>query len=438
MVKEKRSKTDSLLEPYRDAITRCVKCGSCRAVCPSFLQEERESFSARGRMALVKAVLDGKLTVSEIFKDRLATCTGCLACEAACPSNVPVTEIIQAAKEQAIRESGKSIINEAISQVLKHPAALRATAWLAPVALHYAKIKSSEFKVQSSKYKGQSTEYRAQSTKGSSSKGQGARGRGRESKGTIAFFPGCAIEYFQPEIGASAKRVLTALGYEVIIPEGLKCCGRPLLSLGDRAAAEELAAHNRDVLSAIKADAIVTACASCGLTFKKEYPKLLRPAGARFVVLDIHEFLSDKLVDTPLAPLYRSVTIHDPCHLGRGQGLATVVRDVLCSVPGLELREMKDADRCCGFGGVMRVTHQNLSDGIAEEKAQTIIATRAEAVVTGCPGCRMQIANALTRAGSDARVLHTVQVLDEALTNADCGMHPALGRGMACIREAHS
>jgi glycolate oxidase iron-sulfur subunit len=401
-VKEKKSKTDSLLEPYRDAITRCVKCGSCRAVCPSFLQEERESFSARGRMALVKAVLDGKLTVSEIFKDRLATCTGCLACEAACPSNVPVTEIIQAAKEQAIRESGKGIINEAISQVLKHPAALRATSWLAPIALHYGKTKRSEFKVQSLESGEQSPRYRAQSTR-------------NKKNGTVVFFPGCAIEYFQPDIGAAVQRVLNALGYEVIIPEGLKCCGRPLLSLGDRAAAEELAAHNRDVLSAVKADAIVTACASCGLTFKKEYPKLLRPAGASLVVLDIHEFLSDKLADTPLAPLYRSVTIHDPCHLGRGQGLATVVRDVLCSVPGLELREMKNADRCCGFGGVMRVTHQNLSDGIAEEKAQTIIATQADTVVTGCPGCRMQIANALTRAGSDARVLHTVQVLEKAL-----------------------
>ncbi len=419
MVKEKKSKTDSLLEPYRDAITRCVKCGSCRAVCPSFLQEERESFSARGRMALVKAVLDGKLTVSEIFKDRLATCTGCLACEAACPSNVPVTEIIQAAKEQAIRESGKGIINEAISQVLKHPAALRATAWLAPIALHYGKTKRSEFKVQSLESGEQSPRYRAQSTR-------------NKKNGTVVFFPGCAIEYFQPDIGAAVQRVLTALGYEVIIPEGLKCCGRPLLSLGDRAAAEELAAHNRDVLSAIKADAIVTACASCGLTFKKEYPKLLRPAGASLVVLDIHEFLSDKLADTPLAPLYRSVTIHDPCHLGRGQGLAAVVRDVLCSVPGLELREMKNADRCCGFGGVMRVTHQNLSDGIAEEKAQTIIATQADTVVTGCPGCRMQIANALTRAGSDARVLHTVQVLDEAISNSECGLRNAEFENMTC------
>jgi glycolate oxidase iron-sulfur subunit len=209
--------------------------------------------------------------------------------------------------------------------------------------------------------------------------------------------------------------VLKALGYEVIIPKGLKCCGRPLLSLGDRAAAEEHAASNAAALSTIEADAIVTACASCGLTFKKDYPTLLRPNGHTLIVLDIHEFLATRLGDVRLAPLSGIVTVHDPCHLNRGQGLSQVLRNLLRSIPQLTIREMRDADRCCGFGGVMRVAHQNLSDGIAEEKAKTIVATRAAAVVTGCPGCRMQIANALKSAGSDVEVLHTVQVLEEAL-----------------------
>jgi glycolate oxidase iron-sulfur subunit len=349
-------------------------------------------------MALVKAVLDGTLTVSEIFKDRLATCTGCLACESSCPSGVPVTEIIQAAKEQAVRESGAGIINGIVSEVLKHPAALRATAWLAPFVLHYAKEREgrSAFGVQQT------------ST-------HDVMNKGREGKGTVAFFPGCAIEYFQPDIGTATKRILNALGYDVVIPAGLKCCGKPHLSLGDRAAAKELAAHNAAVLSAVKADAIVTACASCGLTFKKEYPKLLRPEGNPLTILDIHEFLSTRLAEIRLAPVRRIVTIHDPCHLGRGQGISKIVRDVLRAVPGLTLEEMKNADRCCGFGGVMRVTHRNLSDGIAGEKAKAIIETQATAAVTGCPGCRMQIANALTRAGSNVDVLHTVQVLEKAI-----------------------
>ena len=398
--------TTTPLEHFRQEIERCVKCGSCRAVCPPFLQKQAESYSARGRMALIKAVLERKLAVSDIYKDRLATCTGCLACEASCPSGVPVAEIIQAAKEQAVRESGIGIVNRLVSETLMHPAALKATAWLAPLVLHYSKGRDS------AGVKGQDgiTEYRVQPISEAVIAGHVPWTRGR-----VVFFSGCAIEYFQPEIGRATKNVLNALGYDVINPKGLKCCGRPLLSLGHRVAAEEHAAHNVAVLSAIKADAIVTACASCGLTFKKDYPTLLPPDGNPLVILDIHEFLSAILGGIRLAPYAGSVTVHDPCHLNRGQGLSKVLRNLLRSIPLLTIREMKSAERCCGFGGVMRVTHQKLSDSIAEEKARDIIATKAATVVTGCPGCSMQIANALRRAGSTVKVVHTVQVLEKAL-----------------------
>ena len=386
-----------LLELYRREIERCVKCGTCSAVCPTYLQERRESQSARGRMVLVKAVLDGKLLASTVFKDLLATCTTCLACESSCPNNVPVTKIIQAAKEQAVSELGPGIIDRIISSVLKHPVTLSTTAWLAPIALHYTNG-NSEFSFQRSK--GEKT------------------GQGAKSKGKVAFFPGCAVNSMQKDIGSDVISVLSRIGYEVVIPEGLRCCGRPLLSLGNRKVAEELAAHNSSLFTVLRADAIITACASCGLTFKKEYPKLLRPPGNMPDVLDIHEFLAYALPGMPMGSVRRTVTYHDPCHLGRGQGLSGMVRSILRSLPGLSLVEMNNADRCCGFGGVMRITHQKLSDGIAEDKAKNIIATGASAVVTGCPGCRMQIAEALKRVGTKIEVLHTVQVVEEALRNA--------------------
>ena len=370
-------------------------------------------------MALVKAVLEKKLPASDIYKDRLATCTGCLACEASCPSGVPVAEIIQAAKEQAVQELGTGIIDRIVSEVLKHPASLRATAWLAPLVLHYSK---TGYPAGGKGLDGD-TEYRAQSTLEAATRSLEPGQRGR-----VAFFSGCAIDNFQPEIKRATKNVLNSLGYEVIHPKGLKCCGRPLLSLGLRTAAEEHAAHNIAILSAIKADAIVTACASCGLTFKRDYPTLLRSDGKPLNILDIHEFLSMRLGEMSFAPYAGSVTIHDPCHLNRGQGLSKVLRNLLRSIPQLTIREMKNADRCCGFGGVMRVTHQKLSDSIAEAKARDIIATNASTVVTGCPGCSMQIANALMRAGSTITVMHTVQVLEKALPNAKCGLHySALG-----------
>ncbi|MGC1455196.1 MAG: (Fe-S)-binding protein [Nitrospirota bacterium] len=409
-MKNKQTKIANALELHQTDIARCVKCGSCSTVCPTYLHEHDESFSARGRMALIKAVLDGRLKVSRIYKDRLATCATCLACEAACPSNVPVAEILQAAKEQAVAESGRGIISSVIAGALKQPALMHAAAWLAPVMLHY-------------------------------SKGQGAGGRGTSarfprlkrsgagfvqssektgSRGTVAFFPGCAVEHIQTDIGGATIRVLNAIGYDVIVPDGLKCCGRPLLSLGDRQAAEELAAHNTALFEALEVEAIVTSCASCGLTFKKDYPKLLRPGAKAPVVLDIHEFLAGRTGGIKLKPVSKSVTVHDPCHLNRGQGLSGTVRALLRTIPGLTLVEMRYPDRCCGFGGVMRMTHRELSDGIAADKVNNIIATRAAVVATGCPGCCMQISDALRRRGSGIEVMHPLQLLEEALSTADC------------------
>ncbi len=404
-----------LLEKYRKEISRCVKCGSCGAVCPSYLHERDESFSARGRMTLIKAVLDGRLAVSGIFKDRLATCTTCLACETSCPSNVPVTEIIQTAKEQAVAEFGMGIINSVIATLVKQPALFRAAAWLAPVVLHYSKRPGSGVKEQRLR-SAPDKDVRGRAPCGVRNEKKGVR----KTRGRVAFFPGCAVEYFQPDIGKATIAVLNAIGYDVLVPEDLKCCGRPLLSLGDRNAAEELAAHNAALFEALKVDVIVTACASCGLTFKKEYPTLLRPVAKTPVVLDIHEFLSGRIAGTDLKPVRKSVTVHDPCHLGRGQGLSRTVRDLLQSIPGLTLVEMKDPDRCCGFGGVMRITHRELSDGIAEDKIKNIFASGAALVATGCPGCRMQIADALRRQGSEIEVLHPVQLLEEALVTAEC------------------
>jgi len=391
------------LEKFRKDISRCVRCGACSTVCPSFLAARRESRSPRGRMALIESVLDGNLRVSDVYKDRLATCTGCMACESACASGVPFSAIIQAAKEQAVRETGPGIVASLVSAALKRPLLMRSLAWLAPVALHYS----------------------GEAVQGKRKTDTGSRGRGEaenKQKRRVAFFPGCAVQYFQPDIGDAVATVLEALGYEVIVPDGLKCCGRPYLSLGDRAAAENLAAKNADILSSLDVDAIVTACASCGLTFKKEYPALLIPSGREQVpVLDIHEFLSGKLPDLALGTMSEKVTWHDPCHLGRGQGLAGIARGVLLDIPGIKLVEMKQPERCCGFGGVMRVSHPTLSGTIGEAKAKDIAATGAALAITGCPGCRMQIADALRQAGSETKVVHTVQVIEAALRKEGLG-----------------
>ncbi|HWR73399.1 MAG TPA: (Fe-S)-binding protein [Nitrospirota bacterium] len=408
----------SRLERYRDKIARCVRCGTCRAVCPAFLPDRDESLSARGRMALIEAVLEGRLTVSALYQDRLETCTGCLACEATCPSGVPVTEIVQAAKEEAVRLEGRGLIHRMVSASLADERLMRGLAWVAPIVLRYAGksvtgrgilMRNAECGLRNGKTGAWGGSERCRMQDAGSRKSQKPQRR-------IAFFPGCAVAFFQRDIERASVNVLNALGYEVIIPDGLECCGRPHLGLGDRTAAEASAHRNTAVLSSLDVDAVVTACASCGLTFKKEYPTLLAPSGRQPVpVLDIHELLAGKISGTVNTAVQGKVTWHDPCHLGRGQGLSRTARTVLHAIPGLVLREMDAPDRCCGFGGVMRVSHHRLSDRIGEAKAVDIITTGASMVITGCPGCRMQIADSLRRAGSHAVVVHTVQVVEKAL-----------------------
>jgi glycolate oxidase iron-sulfur subunit len=140
-------------------------------------------------MALVEAVMNGRLQISDIFQDRLAACTGCLACESACPSGVPVTEVIQAAKEEAVRRSGSGILARALSAALKNPAALRALARLAPFLLRYA----------DGPFPPEETSVRASvADPPAPVRGTGPDASGRK-RGTVAFFPGCAVSYHQPD-----------------------------------------------------------------------------------------------------------------------------------------------------------------------------------------------------------------------------------------------
>ncbi len=392
-------------ERYRSELDRCVRCGSCRSVCPPALHRKNESFSPRGRLALVRAVLEGRLALSDAYRDRLVTCTGCFACEAACPGGVPAAAIIQAAKEQAVEEAGPGLIGSVLGRVLKSPAALRSLGRLGPLALRLGR--------SGGEGRTPAREHGAGTGEGGPSQRPPVRRK------RVVFFAGCAVSSFQQDVARASISVLTGLGYEVVAPKDTPCCGKPLLSLGDRAGAEELAARTASLFSDLGADLVVTACASCGLTFKKDYPTLLPPEAGMPAVRDIHEILAEGLAGRSLAPLELRVTWHEPCHLGRGQGLSAEARKVLRAVPGVELIEMNHADQCCGFGGLMRITHHELSEGIGQRKARAIIATGAAAVVTGCPGCSMQISDALRRAGAERDVFHTVQVVEASLACAE-------------------
>jgi glycolate oxidase iron-sulfur subunit len=216
--------------------------------------------------------------------------------------------------------------------------------------------------------------------------------------------------------------ILTQGGYRVEVPP-VVCCGVPHRAYGDTEAALDLARKNVTALE--KYERIVTDCASCGAALK-EYRELLaddpgyreRAHAVSARVADISEFLVEHEFQQPQGAVPLRVTYHDPCHLVRGQGIKSQPRELLKAIPGIEFVEMRGADTCCGAAGSFCVTHPALSEGVGSTKAANILATRADAVVSGCPSCLTQLRAILRVQGAGIRVCHPMELLAESYKTA--------------------
>ncbi len=242
-----------------------------------------------------------------------------------------------------------------------------------------------------------------------------------EPKGKVLYFTGCATNYLFPNVGHAVIKVLNRMGMEVILPKGQMCCGLPLYQWGGRKAALKNIRENLKLLNGKDLYAVVVDCASCGAALKKEYAHILEEMGenpkpARQLaekVVDISQILARFDLGKILKPVEQRVTYHDPCHLGRSQGVREEPRNLLRRIPGLELVEMAGAETCCGGGAALPWEYPEVASGIGRNKVQSIKETRAAIVASGCPWCREQIAANL--GPETIRVLHPVEVLAEAL-----------------------
>jgi glycolate oxidase iron-sulfur subunit len=413
------------LRVVEQEILRCSRCGKCRSVCPVFTESLVESQVARGKIALAEAALEERLDVSRVLSDRMTLCLNCKSCVTNCPAEVRTDEIVLAARDH-LHEKGKS-------PFLKR--AFIDHVWAKGRV--FARFVQTASQIQPLLFK----------------KGTGGAGVSRiplvgvdperrvplfESKsllssvpevvlpdGTsrmrVALFVGCATNWVYPGIGESVIEVLRGSGVEIVIPRGQECCGVPMLNAGDFDNARKQMEKNRVAFARHGYDAVVTACASCGLALKKEMDEILE-AGEYFPkvpVYDFSEFLSEvsDLSDgsDPTDPSDRPlrVTYHDPCHLNRGQGIVSQPREILRSIPGVELVEMPEADRCCGGGGLFSLSHYDVAQKIGARKAEAIAATGASAVATSCPACMIQLTDSIARAGLDVRVVHVAELLRE-------------------------
>ncbi|MCL4515750.1 MAG: heterodisulfide reductase-related iron-sulfur binding cluster [Firmicutes bacterium] len=232
------------------------------------------------------------------------------------------------------------------------------------------------------------------------------------------------IDNTLPEIGKAVVEVLERNGRKVILPREQQCCGTPMYISGDLQTARQVARANVELFNRLDVEAIVVACASCGLALKKEYREFFKdePAFLPQVeafsarVRDISEYLVEQALVDPaeLGRLPARVTYHDPCHLVRGQGVAAQPRSLLKAIPGVDFVEMAEADRCCGAGGMFQAFYPEIAGPITRRKLGNIAATQAEYVVTGCPACLQRIQGGLDLARMPQKGIHIVELLNMA------------------------
>jgi len=409
------------LEKYADAVYKCIRCGACRAVCPTFGEELSETAVARGRMALVEAVLAGELELTDAFEKTMFHCAMCGACKAGCPSGVDVPAVIEAARAELVKhKKSQSLVRFLARKTLSEKKATdRAMALMALGRAAYGPLAATPLgRFLPYQYKDFKRQIPKIPVKPLSSRVP-SRINAEKSVGKVLFYTGCVINYVYPEIGEAAIRVLNKAGYDVLLAKGELCCGKPLKSLGEIDSFKALAEKGVKVLSELDADFVLTACPTCALTLRDEYIKILpesesakRLSGK---VQDVNHFLvhHSDIMDR-LAPSSLVVTYHDPCHLNFGMNVRSEPRELMKKAAG-GYAEMEESSRCCGFGGSFSFLDYRLSGKIANRKVSNVLKTGAQAVAAACPGCMMHLKDALAQAGSSVVALHTLQIIDKAL-----------------------
>ncbi len=402
------------LEQY---LYRCSRCGGCQAACPLYRETKVEPYVARGKIFLLRSRHEGKIALTPRLRELLDLCLLCRACTEVCPNSIPVDELVLAAREEGARVLGLPFLKKNTFQyLLRNNGRLSLAVYLGYLYQHSGlqalvrKTRLLDLFGDLGKKERLLPPLARRPFRRQVGRHLPARDR---STLKVAYFTGCLTNYVFPNIGHAVLEVLRRSGAEVFVPEQW-CCGIPALASGDRGTLEDLAARNVASFLACGADVVVTDCASCGSTLKK-YGKLLGTPEARDFagkVRDFSELVWKELSFQPGGkPLALRLTYHEPCHLGRLQGVKEAPRALLASLPGVSFREMREADRCCGAAGSFNLSHYELARKVGLRKVAAVAATGAEAVVTSCPSCMMQLKHLLALEGSEVRVLHLAEVL---------------------------
>ena len=417
--------------PSRELVDDCVHCGFCLPACPTYLLWGHEADSPRGRIYLMRAGLEGRAAWNASYQRHFDTCLGCMACVTACPSGVQYDRLIEATRPQLERHGTRAwsdrLFRALIFALFPHPGRLRVLAWplwlfqksglqtvvrrSGATSLLPARIAAMERlapPISAAAIHRRSPPHVRSTT-----------GAGRRRVGLLL---GCVQQVFFGHVNDATIRVLAAEGCDVEIPRDQDCCGALMLHAGREAEAAQSARRLIDAFERSGVDQIVVNAAGCGSAMKT-YGELLRddPAYADRARLfaskcvDISELLAELEPRAPRHPLTLRVAYHDACHLQHAQGVKQAPRRVLGAIPGVDVREVGEADVCCGSAGIYNMLEPEAAAQLRDRKVKHLLDTNADVVVSGNPGCLMQIASGLDVAGRRIPTRHLVELVDASI-----------------------
>ena len=413
--------------PSSEIIDKCVHCGFCLPVCPTYVLWGQEMDSPRGRIYLMKMAGDGVAEMNPKWISHMDSCLGCMACMPACPSGVDYGKLIEATRSQIQRNTARSLSEKLhrrlIFELFTRPHRLRAMRL--PLRAYQksglqALLRTSGLlKLLPKKMRAMESLMPRLAQEDPVAEVTPAVGTRRLRVGLLL---GCVQREFFPHVNAATVRVLAAEGCEVVAPAAQPCCGALSVHAGEEAAAVEFARKTIDAFESANVDMIVTNAAGCG-SHAKEYGHLLRDdpdyaeRAKRFAsqCKDISEVLVGLEPRAERHPLKLRVAYHDACHLQHAQGVRTQPRALLSSIPQLELAEIPESAICCGSAGIYNLVQPAAAEELGNRKAAHIASVNADVVATGNPGCLLQIQSALARRGQKTPVLHFIQLLDASL-----------------------
>jgi glycolate oxidase iron-sulfur subunit len=404
-------------------IEDCVHCGFCLPTCPTYLLWSEEMDSPRGRIVLMRAGLEEGSGMSAEMVTHFDNCLGCMACVTACPSGVQYDKLIEATRPQVERNfrrpATERLFRRLVFEVFTHPGRLRAL--VAPLAVAQAaglqrlvrrrRLLERFPRLAALDRLAPRVPLRPARRLPELTPAQGTR------RGRVGLLQGCVQRVLFPKVNEATVDVLAAEGFEVFAPRLPRCCGALMLHSGYEPQALDLA---RDLISAFEdCDIVAVNAAGCGSSMR-DYGHLLddcREATAERArafsgkVRDVSEFLAVLEPRAPRHPVPMKVAYHDACHLAHAQGIRAQPRALLRAIPGLVLVEPAEWEICCGSAGIYNLLQPEPAAELGRRKAGNLLATGAEAIVAGNPGCTLQIAAHLEASGHPLPVYHPIELL---------------------------